>query len=566
VGWKGRREIMLRSIWGKTLRDYRAAVLGWGAGLALFMGLTLAYVASISQATRDAAAEYAKAIPLLADAIAVETPTGYATWHSASWLPVILGIWTILAGARLVRGEEERGALDVLLTSPYERTRVLLEKLAALALAILLIALLIGLGCVVGEALGGIEVNVAGSLLAGLNAGLAGMVFGMVALLLSQLFTRRVAAAGWAAGLMAFSYLLNTAGRMVEGLSWLRYLSPLYYHDLNKPLIVTYRASPVAYLILLALSVALAGASVALFAGRDIGGTALAAAHSHLSKALALAVRAEKPMGLRAWDEVEHDLFERSTGLRALRAEMGMVVWWIVGVGVLIVWVTSLARTAKDLIARMLETTPALKLLLGQFNATTDAGYISSFAFLYLPILFVLFAMTIAITWAHDVESGRMELALATPLTRRRAFSERFGAVALGAVALTIASGLVMLVSAWAVGLQVDLGRLTLAFVGLLPLELLTVAAVFALAGWLRASLVIAIVGALVGISYFADLLSALLKLPNWVVSLSIFHQYGAPLVEDPRWLSWLALLALAAGLVALGGYRFTRQDIHQGS
>jgi hypothetical protein len=79
VGWKGRREIMLRSIWGKTLRDYRAAILGWGAGLAIFMGLTLAFVASISQATRDAAAEYAKAIPLLADAIAVETPTGYAT-------------------------------------------------------------------------------------------------------------------------------------------------------------------------------------------------------------------------------------------------------------------------------------------------------------------------------------------------------------------------------------------------------------------------------------------------------------------------------------------------------
>jgi ABC-2 type transport system permease protein len=558
--------MMLRSICAKTLRDYRAAILGWGAGLALFMGLTLAFVASISQATRDAAAEYAKAIPLLADAVAVETSTGYATWHSASWLPLILGIWTIVAGARLVRGEEERGALDVLLTSPYERTRVLLEKLAALTLAILLIALLIGLGCVVGEALGGIEVNVAGSLLAGLNAGLAGLVFGTLALLLSQLFTRRVAAAGWAAGLMAVSYLLNTAGRMVEGSSWLRYLSPLYYYDLNKPLIVSYRASPVAYLILFALSVALAGGSVALFAGRDIGGTALALAQVRLRNALTTVVKAEKPTGLRAWDEVEHDVFERSSGLRALRAEMWVVVWWIVGVGALIVWTMSLARTAKDLIARMLETTPALKLLLGQFNVTTDAGYISAFAFLYLPILFVLFALTLAITWAHDVESGRTELPLATPQARLRVFLERLGAVLLGAVALTVASGLVMLGSAKIVGLQVDPGRLAVAFLGILPLELLTAAAVFALAGWIRAGLVIAVAGALIGVSYFADLLSALLKLPDWVVSLSIFHQYGAPLVEDPRWLSWLVLLALAAGLVALGGYRFTQQDIHQGS
>lgn len=555
----------LRWIWGKTLRDCRVAILGWGAGLALFMGLTLAYVASISQATRDAATEYAKAIPFLADAVAVGTPTGYATWHSASLLPIILGIWTILAGARLVRGDEGRGALDILLTSPYARMRVLLEKLIALAAAILLIALLIGLGCLVGEALGGIEINVVGSLMAGVNAGLAAMVFGMTALLCSQLVTRPAAAAGWAAGLMAVSFLLNAAGRMVAGSAWLRYLSPLYYYDQNKPLITSYGAHPIAYLILLALSIALAGASLGVFASRDIGGTALAS-RARLRKVFALVIRAEKPTGLRAWDKVEHDVFERSIGLRALRAEAGMVIWWIIGIGVLIVWVMSLARTAKDLIARMLETTPALKLILGQFNLATDAGYIAMVAFLYLPILFVLFALTLATNWAHDVESGRMELELATPQARLRVILERFGAVMLGTLGLLIASELIMLGSAKVVGLQVDLARLTLAFLGVIPLQLLTAAAVFALAGWLRAGLVIALVGVLIGASFFTDVLSSLLKLPDWVVSLSLFHQYGAPLIEDPRWVSWLGMLALAAGLAAVGGYRFTQQDIQQGA
>lgn len=557
---------MLRAIWTKTLRDYRIAIMGWGAGLGLAMGLTLAYVSSISQAARDATAEYAKAIPFLADAVAVQTPAGYATWHTAGLLPLMLGIWTVLAGARLVRGDEERGGLDMLLTAHASRVRVLLEKLAALVLAVLLISLLTGLGCAAGEALGGIAVNVAGSLLTGLNAGLAALVFGMLALLLSQLLARPAAAAGWAAGLLVFSYLLNAAGRMVDNGVWLRRLSPLYYYDLNKPLISIYQSDPGAYLILLALGVALAGASLALFASRDVGGTALSATWSRLRQRLPLRAWADTHKGLRAWDEVERDIFERTTGMRALRAEAGTLFWWIVGVGALIAWVTGLARIAKDVMTRMLESTPALKLVLGQFNLATDTGYIAGIAYLYMPILFVLFSLTLATTWAHDLESGRMELALATPQSRLRIFFERFGAVLHGAGALTIASWLVMLVSAGIAGLRVDPTLFLVAFLGLMPLEIITTAAMFALVGWLRARLALTIVGALIGISYFASILSALLKLPQWAVSLSIFYQYGNPLIEEPRWLSWLALLAIGAALTALAAYRFTRQDVHKGA
>jgi ABC-2 type transport system permease protein len=556
---------MLRAIWTKTLRDYRIAIIGWGAGLGVMMGLTLAYVSTLSEATRAAAAEYAKAMPFIADAVAVQTPEGYATWDSGSILPVMLGIWTALAGARLVRHDEERGALDMLLTSPYSRARLLLEKLAAFLLAVLLISLLIALGCIAGEALGSLEVNVTGALLLGLNTGLTGLVFGMLALLFSQLLTRPAAAAGWAAGFLALSYLLNAAGRIVENGVWLRRLSPLYYYDLNKPLIASYTGKPGAYLILLALSAALAGISLALFARRDIGGVALAAAWNRLRQAPPLA-RVGAHEGMRAWDTAGRGVFERSAGLRALRAEVGMVFWWLVGVAALIVWLMALTRVAKDAIVRVLEGAPALQLVLGQFDLASDTGYIAAIGFLYLPILFVLFAMTLAIAWAHDVESGRMELALATSQPRGRIFFERLGAVLLGALALPAVSWLVMTVSAGAVGLQVDPARLALAFLGVIPLELLTAAAVFALAGWLRASLVIALVGTLIGASYFADVLSALLKLPDWAVALSIFHQYGAPLTEDPRWLSWLALLTIAAVLAILGALRFSRQDIHQGA
>jgi hypothetical protein len=82
----------------------------------------------------------------------VTTATGYATWRVLSYLPGLLGFWTVLAGARLVRGDEERGALAVALSTPLSRTRVLGQRLATFVAALVRIGVLIGLGAIAGEA------------------------------------------------------------------------------------------------------------------------------------------------------------------------------------------------------------------------------------------------------------------------------------------------------------------------------------------------------------------------------------------------------------------------------
>ena len=47
--------------------------------------------------------------------------------------------------------EEERGSIDVLLSTPQSRLRLLLEKIAALIVALIVIGLLIGLLAVAGQ-------------------------------------------------------------------------------------------------------------------------------------------------------------------------------------------------------------------------------------------------------------------------------------------------------------------------------------------------------------------------------------------------------------------------------
>ena len=63
--------------------------------------------------------------------MAVGTAGGYATFKYGS-LILIIALWSLLAGSRMLRGEEERGSLDVLLSVPESRVQVAFQKLAAL--------------------------------------------------------------------------------------------------------------------------------------------------------------------------------------------------------------------------------------------------------------------------------------------------------------------------------------------------------------------------------------------------------------------------------------------------
>ncbi len=70
------------------------------------------------------------------------------------------------------------------------------------------------------------------------------------------------------------------------------------------------------------------------------------------------------------------------------------------------------------------------------------------------------------------------------------------------------------------------------------------------------------IVGAALGFSFFAEFFSSLLHVPDWVLSFSIFHAYGTPITNGPRWGAWLAVTAVAALLLGVGALRFGQRDV----
>ncbi len=545
---------MFHSIWSKSLRDYRVAILAWGLGLGVLMAAGLA---EATPAVIAAFANLATLFRFLGDPYAIQTPEGFITFRwMGAFLPLLLSFWPILAGARLVRGEEERGTLDVLLATPQTRTRLLLSKVGALCIALILIAVLFALGTVAGEArLGGGHVNMLRALLAGLNLGSLAFFFGMVALLLSQLTTSRGAAAGWASGLLLLTLLLDSTGRLVNG-SWVQHFSPFYYYNLNRPLIASFPDQPLAVLLLLGLSVLCLGISLVLFTRRDIGRAAFSWQRKQAF---------DNQQVQRSLSQAEHAASTRNVSLHTLSEEGWSAFWWLFGVVVLCVYCLLLALYIQQPFEKLVQETPLLRQLLFDTPANTNAALLGTFLFTFMPALVAIFALVLALKWSEDLENGRLELIFSTPQARTRVLLERFGANVLVLLPAPVLTWLAITIGAQLAHLSVDQGRVLAASFNMLPMALITISLVYALAGRLRYNPLMGILVAYLILSYVEELLEGMIQFPAWLMSLSIFHLYGNPVFLGMNWGNFLGMTGVAVVLLMIGLVQFRSADIKLG-
>lgn len=263
---------MLRSVWRRTLFDQRRALLGFGIGLVAFSLM----IGAIWPTVRDQGEDFQKLLdsypPALKAAFDIGTfdGAGFLKGEMFSFmLPILFLLYAIGRGADLVAGEEERGALDVLLTQPVTRRRALLEKAAGLlaGLGILALVTFATLALVVVVADFGIPLArlAAAMLLLYLLAAL----FGVGALALGALRGRRGFAVGVASALAAATYFMQVIARLVPDVEGMKWASPFQYYNGGDPLVAGLDAAHAALLSVataVLLAVALWG-----FERRDVG-------------------------------------------------------------------------------------------------------------------------------------------------------------------------------------------------------------------------------------------------------------------------------------------------------
>src|SRR2546429_182039 len=341
-----RRAMLFRNIYLKTLRDYRIAILGWGLGIGLLIYVVLSSFPSLVETpeARVALVSLGPSFAWIAEPIKIDTPGGYATFKYG-FTVLVMALWPLLASSRMLRGEEERGSMDVLLSMPRGRGRVALEKLAAIWTALLGMGLLIGLLTYAGGMRVNADFSLGDALLSGLNLALICGVFGSLALLISQFTQERGTAAGLTGGLLLIFIVLDMVHRVIPNTEWISRLSPIYYYNLNKPLVPGYGINAGALLVLLALSIILSGVAIATNA------TILSALFTFLP----LLLMAFAVTQVNRWAADEEDgrlelvLATPQPRLNVLLARFAALTTVIVIIGVLTLAATELAALAAGL-------------------------------------------------------------------------------------------------------------------------------------------------------------------------------------------------------------------------
>jgi ABC-2 type transport system permease protein len=547
--------VWFSSVYLKTLRDFRIAILGWGLGIGLLMYTVLSAVSALiaTSAARESLRSLAGSFGWIAEPIRVDTPGGYATWKYGFTI-LVMALWPILVGSRMLRGEEERGSLDVLLSLPRGRGRVALEKLAAMWTTLLAMGLLVGLLTFAGGARYGADFGLGGALLFGLNLALICGFFGSLALLLSQFTQERRAAAGITGGLLALFVVVDMIHRIIPDTDWISRLSPVYYYNLSKPLIPSYGTDPTALLVMVVSCVLLSGAAVWLFVRRDVGATVA------FPRWLSLPQRAPRPedaLPVNAWSL-------RSVYARSLAKIAVPTFWWTVVIAGFAAWMVFIVAQTEQKLRSLYDSSPALKDLItkvGGSDVSTNSALLG-FLFIFLPLLLMAFAVTQASRWAADEEDGLQELVLSTPQPRLMVLLARFGAVTTATVVIAVLTLVLTVLASAASGLALDGGNIAAASLSMIPLGLLTAALGYLFAGWLRTAIDTGLLSFLLVFWFFITFVGPELNWPDATQRLSAFYYYGTPLAHGLPIGDTLLVLAVAAVALVLASARFVRKDI----
>lgn len=220
-----------------TLARFRGQILGWGLGLFLLGLLVVPFYDTLAQ-QREQFEQLMKSYPpeLLAffgdlSEFAV-TPESYLSVEFFSYMPLVLGIFAVLAGSGLLAGDEEKGTLDLLMAYPVSRTAVFTGRLLTFFAATVAILAVAWLGLILpASRSSSLDIGWGEMALPFLSLLAVVFLFGTLGLFLSMALPSRRLAAMASGFLLVASFFITGLARINKDLEAVARLSPLNYYQ-----------------------------------------------------------------------------------------------------------------------------------------------------------------------------------------------------------------------------------------------------------------------------------------------------------------------------------------------
>ena len=136
---------MLRNVFTKTLWDTRRSLLGWALAISAVAATYAAFWPTVkTPQMQQALGNYPQAVLEAFNYNDLTSPAGYLGSSVYGLLiPLLVAVFAIAYGTRAIASDEEAGTLELLLAHPVSRTRLALQRFAALTAALALVGTLL---------------------------------------------------------------------------------------------------------------------------------------------------------------------------------------------------------------------------------------------------------------------------------------------------------------------------------------------------------------------------------------------------------------------------------------
>jgi polyether ionophore transport system permease protein len=536
----------LGGVFAKGLRDSRRAMLGVGVGVGLIVFITASQIAIQfpTEADRQQLADSMASLPavirgLLGEPINIDRLGGFLSWRLVNFLPVMIGLWSVLALSATLANEAQQGSLDLLATTGISRGRLAGEKalvhIVGLAIAVFVLALAAWLSSAVFGRLPGDEIDVAAAISHFLGVGLVSLVGGAIAFALAPILGRSAAAGIGGVALLA-AYIINSYAPVLPSLASIQGLSWFGWTAGHRPLAGV--SDPGSLAGVAVLNLVLLALGLFAFARRDIGA----------------------PVALPSVDVPGAGSGLSGPAARSFASRLPAGLAWGLGIGAY----GLLIATSASGFTEALTQVPGIARLIDQFYPGIDwrsAGGVLQLAFYTYAVLFSGLGVAVLVSgWASDERERRLDVVLAGPISRGR-WVLTSGAGLLGAVVvMTLISAVLV-----ALGAIIEGDDPSRPFVGALVIGLYGAALTgigVAVGGLIGPGAAAGVTGGLALGFFLLDLLGSALRLPDAILQLSLIKHVGQPIIGTFDAVGMAACLLLALGGVAFGAWGLSRRDL----
>jgi ABC-2 type transport system permease protein len=249
------------------LHERRRSLLSWGLPIGAWSAFVVAIYPTVEKALSKAVASYPEALKQAFGIAELSSVEQYLNAEMLSLIvPLAVGYLAVRSIAAGLSGAAESGRLDVLLSAPVSRGRLVASGFAATAIelaAVLAVALLL---TALGSLPAGAGLSFTKALAGFANVWPLALLAAALGVVVSGWSLRTSVVTGSVAGVLVAMYVADLIGRLDTGLDWIRYGSVFRYYGRA----IEEGIDPLSFLGVSAVAVACAALGALLFERRDL--------------------------------------------------------------------------------------------------------------------------------------------------------------------------------------------------------------------------------------------------------------------------------------------------------